>query len=63
MGRHVAEGKKDADKDRAELIVELNALRGLNSRLKDVVGRYEKAAGKNDLFRNRYDDLMFRSRV
>ena len=46
MGRRVVEGKKDADKDRAELITELNALRDFNSRLKDVVKRYEKVAGK-----------------
>ncbi len=55
MGQRLVEGKKDADKSQAELIAELNALRGLNSRLKDVVKRYEKVAGKKDLYRNLYD--------
>ena len=55
MGRRLVEGKKDADKDRAELITELNALRDFNSRLKDVVKRYEKVAGKKELYRSLYD--------
>jgi PAS domain S-box-containing protein len=55
MGRHAAVGKNDADKNRAELITELKALRDLNSRLKDVVNRYERVAGKKDHFRSLYD--------
>ena len=52
---HMVEGKKDSDKDRAELIAELNALRDFNSRLKDVVKRYENVAGKKDIYRSLYD--------
>ncbi len=55
MGRRLVEGKKDADKDRAELIAELNALRDFNSRLKEVVKRYEKVAGKKELYSSLYD--------
>ena len=55
MGRRLVKGKKDADKDRAELIAELNGLRDFNSRLKDVVKRYEKVAGKKELYSSLYD--------
>ena len=55
MGPRMVEEKKDTDKDRAELIAELNALRDFNSRLKDVVKRYEKVSGKKELYRSLYD--------
>ena len=55
MGQRLVEGKKDADKDRAELITELNALCNFNSRLKEVVKRYERVAGKKELYSSLYD--------
>jgi hypothetical protein len=47
--------KKDADKDRTELIAELNDLRSLISRLKVVVKHYERVPGKKDLYHSLYD--------
>ncbi|HEY3273166.1 MAG TPA: PAS domain-containing protein, partial [Methanocella sp.] len=55
MGQRIIEGKKDADKDRAKLIDELNALRDFISRLNDIVERYKNVAGKNDPYRSIYD--------
>jgi PAS domain S-box-containing protein len=63
MGRQVADGKKDADKGRAELISELNALRDFNSRLKDVVKRYERVAGKKELCSSLYDPESEKERI
>ncbi|MGA9138634.1 MAG: PAS domain S-box protein [Methanocella sp.] len=55
MGQYIVKGKNDADKSQAELIDELNALRDFNSRLKEVVRRYEKVADKKDGYRSLYD--------
>ncbi|MGA9138633.1 MAG: PAS domain-containing protein [Methanocella sp.] len=63
MGQRITEGKKDADKDRAELIAELNYLRDFNSRLKNVVKRYEKVAGKKDSYRSQFDLEADKERV
>ncbi|HMK45652.1 MAG TPA: PAS domain S-box protein [Methanocella sp.] len=53
MEKRVVNGK-DADKTKAELLVELNAARGQVSRLKDVIRRYERVAERRDVYRSLY---------
>jgi len=47
--------KKDADRTKAELLVELDATQGQVSRLKDIVKRYERVADRRDMYRSLYD--------
>ncbi|BAI60126.1 putative histidine kinase [Methanocella paludicola SANAE] len=55
--------KKDEDKDKKELLEELKALRGHYSRLKAAVDRYERVAGKKELYRGLYDLEAERDRI
>jgi len=54
MEKRVKEGRKDADKTKAELLAELKSSRGQVSRLKDIVRRYERVAYRRDVYRSLY---------
>lgn len=47
--------KRDADKTKDTLIVELNVLRDNNARLNNVISRYQKVASGKDLYSSLYD--------
>jgi PAS domain S-box-containing protein len=55
MGARESFSKKDEDKTREELVDELEALHSHYSRLKAIVQRYERAAGKKDVYCDMHD--------
>lgn len=63
MGTEQAFSMNDNDKTREELVEELMSLRGVNNRLKDVVRRYERVAGKKDFYSSLYDLEAERDRI
>ncbi|HMK48361.1 MAG TPA: PAS domain-containing sensor histidine kinase [Methanocella sp.] len=55
MEKRVVDGKKDANKSRAELLAELKASRCQISLMKDIIKRYGRVADMKDVYRSLYN--------